>query len=351
MSSPATVRARSMFAETRFRWNPTQLRFTSGIVNATDRRLSYIKPAGALNEQPTVSSALSRLWLSGGVFELRPTEALTARWELQSSRDLRDYGDTTTTALVASRQRQSMFGANTGFERERSMETSVSFAPIVSSWLRPRGDLGTQYNMLRDPNVRSLVTLPGVIGVDSVLAARDSMLTAPSFTLPRRMVAAQTASAGATIDVARAFVEHTEDSTVARRIGALFAPVDVSYSRSLLSALDAAPVGAPLLLQLGLGGPASFRHVGGVDATTAGQTGTLSASGALVLPLGDVVRESISSRRRRSIGSAGPTRLRRRSTDSRFSFPTSRCVGPIVRRLRLASCRISTRASATFAAT
>ncbi len=268
------------------RWNPTQLRLTSGVVNATDRRLSYIKPAGALNEQPTVSSALSRLWLSGGVFELRPTEALTARWELQSSRDLRDYGDTTTTALVASRQRQSMFGANTGFERERSMETSVSFAPTVSSWLRPRGDLGTQYNMLRDPNVRSLVTLPGVIGVDSVLAARDSMLTAPSFTLPRRMVAAQTASAGASIDLARLFVEHTEDSTVARRIGALFAPVDVSYSRSLLSALDAAPVGAPLLLQLGLGGPASFRHVRGVDATTAGQTGTFSASGALVLPLG-----------------------------------------------------------------
>jgi hypothetical protein len=162
---------------------------TSGILNATDRRQSFIKPAGALNEEPTVSSALSRLWRSGGVFELRPTEALTARWEVLSSRDLRDYGDTTTTALVASRQRQSMFGANTGFERERSIETSVSFAPTVSSWLRPRGDIGTQYNMLRDPNVRSLVTLPGVIGVDSVLAARDSLLTAPSFTLPRRMVA------------------------------------------------------------------------------------------------------------------------------------------------------------------
>jgi hypothetical protein len=268
------------------RWNPTQLRLTSGIVNATDRRLSFIKPGGALNEQPTVSTALSRLWRNGGVFELRPTDGLTARWELHSARDLRDYGDTTTAALVASRQRQSMFGANTGFERERSMETSVSFAPAVSSWLRPRGDIGTQYNMLRDPNVRSLVTLPGVIGVDSVLAARDSLLTAPSFTLPRRMVAAQTASVGAQVDIARAFAEHTRDSTAARRIGALFAPIDVSYSRSLVSALDAAPLEAPLLFQLGFGGPSSFRQVRGLDATTAGQTGTLSASSALVLPLG-----------------------------------------------------------------
>jgi hypothetical protein len=60
----------------------------------------------------------------------------------------------------------------------------------------------------------------------------------------------------------------------------------VSYTRSLLSTLDAAPVGAPLLFQLGLGGPGSFRTVNGVDATSAGQTGTLSASGSLLLPFG-----------------------------------------------------------------
>ena len=30
-----------------FRWNPTQLRVTSGFVHASDRRLSFIKPADA----------------------------------------------------------------------------------------------------------------------------------------------------------------------------------------------------------------------------------------------------------------------------------------------------------------
>jgi hypothetical protein len=269
-----------------FRWNPTQIRFTSGIVSADDRRLSYIKPAGMIDDQPSVSTATSRLWKNGGLFELRPTRSLTARWELESSRDLRNYGDSTLASVVTAQQRQNVFGTNTGFERERTMGTSISFAPQFSSWFRPRGELGTQYDMLRDPNVRSLVALPGVIGVDSVLASHDSMLTAPSLTLPRRMIAAQTINSGVSIDLSRAFAAYTHDSSTVRRLGRVFAPVDLSYSRSLLSALDAAPIGAPLPLQFGLGGPSSFRRVNGIDATTAGQTGTFAASGALLLPYG-----------------------------------------------------------------
>ena len=178
------------------------------------------------------------------MLELRPTSGFTARWEVQSVRDLRDYGDTSTLASVASRQRQTVFGANAGFERERTLLTSFSFAPGFSSWLRPRGELGTQYNMLRDPNSRSLMPLPGVIGVDSILATRDSLAAAASFTLPRRMSAAQTASAGTQLDVARAFAVYIGDSTDAlRRVAHIFAPIDVSYTRSLLSSLDAATGG------------------------------------------------------------------------------------------------------------
>jgi cell surface protein SprA len=269
-----------------FRWNPAQLRFTSGVVRASDRRLSFILPGGTATDQPSVSVAESRLWRNGSVLELRPTSGLNARWEIQSVRDLRDYGDTSTMAVVATHQRRDLFGVNAGFERDRSMFTSVVFSPAFSAWLRPRGEFGTQFSMLRDPNVRSLVPLPGVVGVDSVLAARDSLATAASFTLPRRMTAAQTASVGTTVDIARAFTLYSRDSSFVRRIGTLFAPVDVSYTRSLLSALDAAPVGAPLLFQFGLGGPGSFRTVNGISASTAGQTGVLAASGVVLLPLG-----------------------------------------------------------------
>ena len=268
-----------------FRWNPTQFRVTSGLVRASDRRVSFIKPADAVDDQPSVSNALSRLWRNGSVLEFRPTGALTARWEVQSVRDLRDYGDTTALTAVTSRARQNVLGANAGFERERSMLTSLSWQPSFSTWLRPRAEVGTQYNMLRDPNDRSLTPLPGVIGVDSVLATRDSLSFASSLTLPRRLTAAQTSSVGTSIDIARAFVLHTSDSTL-RRFGSLFSPIDVSYTRSLLTALDATPLNAPLSLQFGLGGPTAFRSVNGVTATTAGQTGMLSASGALTLPFG-----------------------------------------------------------------
>jgi len=269
-----------------FRWNPTQLRITSGIVHATDRRVSFIKPSGAVDDQPAESNALSRLWRNGGVLDLRPTDGLNLRWEIQSLRDMRDYRDSSTFASGDAAQRRVPLDVRPGFERERSLITGASWTPIFSSWFRPRAELGTQFDMLRDPNVQSFTTLPGVVGVDSVLAARDSAAAAQPAALPRRMTGAQTASAGGTIDVAKALSAYTRDSSFVARIGGLFAPVDLSYTRSLLSTLDASPAGAPLLFQLGLGGPGSFRTVNGVDATSAGQTGTVSASGSLLLPYG-----------------------------------------------------------------
>jgi hypothetical protein len=53
------------FRTSAFRWNPTQLRFTSGIVHASDRRLSYLQPGGAVGDEPSTSLALSRLWRNG----------------------------------------------------------------------------------------------------------------------------------------------------------------------------------------------------------------------------------------------------------------------------------------------
>jgi hypothetical protein len=71
-----------------------------------------------------------------------------------------------------------------------------------------------------------------------------------------------------------------------RRIAAHVAPIDVSFTRSLLSALDAATVDAPLSFQLGLGGPSSFRSVNGMTATTAGETDMVSAASTIMLPFG-----------------------------------------------------------------
>jgi len=269
---------------THFRWNPTQLRFTSSLVRGDDRRVSFLNPTSDAADAPAESRASSRLWRNGSVLELHPTTSLTARWEASSVRDFRDYRDTLVD-FGALGQRPLQVAP--GFERERSIFTNFSFAPLFSAWFRPRADFGTQYGMLRDPNVRSFSALPGVIGVDSVLAEHDSLTMLHLLAIPRRLTAAQTSSIGTTIDVARAIVTYSADSaSMARRVGKLFAPLDVSYTRSLLTALDGANAAPPLGLQFGLAGPGAYRRVNGEDATTAGQTGSLAASNALQLPFG-----------------------------------------------------------------
>jgi hypothetical protein len=282
----------SSLRSTSLRWNPTQFRITSGLVRGDDRRVSFLLPSRTAPDAPTVSTASSRLWRNGSVLELRPTNSLSARWEFNSLRDFRDYRDTAFDVGAPGNHLR----VTPGFERERTILTGFSFAPAFSAWFRPRGDFGTQYSMLRDPNVRWYSPLPGVLGVDSVLATRDSIAIAHLLAVPRRVTAAQTGSIGTQIDVAAAVKAYVRDSSLLRRIGNAFAPFDVSYTRSLLSALDASPVNAPLGMQLGFAGPSSFRTVGGVQATTAGQTGSFNASGAVLLPYGTAV----SSRYRRT---------------------------------------------------
>lgn len=293
-SLPQVLRAGPISAlrSAAFRWNPTQFRLTSGLVRGDEKRVSFATPSSVASDQPATSTAASRLWRNGSILELRPTPSTSARWEIESMRDFDDYRDSAFALGGAQRN----VSVAPGYERERTISTSFAIAPAFSSWFRPRADFGTQYSMVRDPNIRSFSPLPGVIGVDSVLAHEDSLSLSRLLALPRRMTAAQTSSIGTMIDVASALRGYTRDSSRARRIGSAFAPIDVSYTRSLLSALDESPVDAPLGLQLGLVGTNGFRNVRGVDANTAGATGTFAVSNSLLLPYGT----SFSNRYRRT---------------------------------------------------
>ena len=57
-----------------FRWNPTVLRISSGVVRGTDRRFSFFKPADALDDSARESRAEPNLWRNASTLELRPTE-------------------------------------------------------------------------------------------------------------------------------------------------------------------------------------------------------------------------------------------------------------------------------------
>jgi hypothetical protein len=170
---------------------------------------------------------------------------------------------------VAAGERTRFAGMDLGLERERTMTSAISIAPPVTVWFRPHAELSTTYNMLRDPNARTL------------LRENDST---GAFRLPRRLGNTQSFSTGATLDLGRAVQIHSADSSRVRRIGRAFQPIDVNYSRTLTSNFDNTPFTPGLGYQLGLGGLDSFREVDGQLATSAGNTARLTATSTLSLP-------------------------------------------------------------------
>jgi hypothetical protein len=159
-------------------------------------------------------------------------------------------------------------------ERERSLLTSLAFAPQRSQWFRPRADFGTQYGMLRDPNFGAYTPLT----FGNTVTINDTLL------LPRRITVSQNVGAGMTIDLGRMLTIYSGDSSLARSLARIFAPFDINVNRSLLSAFDGANAGSPLGLQFGLGGVDAFRQANGQVAATTGVTQALSASQSFLFP-------------------------------------------------------------------
>ena len=260
-----------------YRIMPTAIRFTSDVQRSADRSLSYLKPATVFDgsDEPRVVHGLSHVWRNASALELRPVNAIALRWDVNSLRDLRDYGGATPSAIVAGFERDRLLGMDVGLERERTMGAGISFSPSVATWFRPRADFGTSFVMARDPNALE----PLRTGGDP-----DGELR-----LPRRLNNGQTFSTGFTMDVGRAMVIYAGDSSIARRLADYFLPVDVSYSRSLASAFDGTATDAPLSYQFGLGGVGDFRAIDDELAASANRSQNLSASGSMRLPYGMTV--------------------------------------------------------------
>ncbi len=256
------------------RLNPASVRFSSSMVRAEDRRLAYLKPADALSDTGRLVTGLSHVWRNVAGVELRPFDALNARWDFTSLRDLRQYGDSSPTAVIATGERNRLLGLDVGLERERQMNAALGFAPTVAFWMRPRLDFTSAYSMQRDPTSRTLV--------------RDADSTG-GYHLPRRVNNTQTLALGANIDVPAALRAYLHDSLVTPILVQILQPIDVQASRSLVSAFDGAPFTPGLGYQLGLGGVDHFRTQNGLNATSAGSNAQVTLSTGLRLPLGMAV--------------------------------------------------------------
>ena len=271
---PAPLRrtnAVQSFRQARFRWNPAQFRFASGVARNASTTLSFQKPAESALDSSTTTRGLQHAWRNATNLELRPLQSLSARWDLTSLRDLRDYPDTSAIGVAAGAERTRILGLDGGLERERSMSTALSFSPQLTIWLRPRAEFTLAYNFVRDPNARE------------PLRDRDST---GAFRLPKRFDNAQTVTLGGNVDLGRLVATYGGNTAIVRRLALALQPADVSWNRQLRSAFDNIAAAPPLRYQLAFGGIGDFLSVNDRLATASGISSTVSASNALGLPFG-----------------------------------------------------------------
>jgi cell surface protein SprA len=253
------------------RWSPTELHLTSVYTNGNDDRLSFLKPAVAVDDTARPVKGRNRTWQNGTSLVFHPFKAAAVRWDLTSVRDLRGYGTNSPLGVVSAGDRDRVLGYDTGLERERAMQAGINISPPITAWFRPRLDFGTSYNMLRDPNTLSF--------------ARESDSTG-ALRIPRRLGNSQTTTAGLTLDLPRAIKLHTDSNSFLRGFLGGLQPVDINFNRSILSVYDGSAAPASLGYQFAIGPMSSFRELGGELATSVGVVTQLSLNQSINLPLG-----------------------------------------------------------------
>src|SRR5207237_922394 len=257
---------------TSFRLNPSRLRFHCGLIGANAERSTFLVPIPQASDTAPAAISQSRMWQNAGGVSVAPVTGLQLGVDLSSTRDLRDYGDSTTIGRLIRQQRTSLLGQNAGVETQRLMNASISVTPQLGAWIRPRASVASSFAFTRDPNARQ--------------AARTLGDTAGQFRIPAAFSNGRRLETGAQFDPRRLAQAVFGDSSSIVGWFSRISGVDLSYSAQQASSFSRATDAPSLSYQLALGSLGGFRQAGGLLATSASQNTTLSTGGTVLLPLG-----------------------------------------------------------------
>ncbi|HEY6784955.1 MAG TPA: hypothetical protein VI159_08380, partial [Gemmatimonadales bacterium] len=259
--------------KTRLRLSPTSLRFRSVLAGSDARLYSYQVPV-RLASDAGVRPGLSRgkTWRNTGSLALSPLVGLQLRVDLASTRDLRDYGDSTSMGLLTLAQRRRFLGADVGLETQRTLSTFFSLTPNIGEWLRPRANVTSTFSLNRDPNAPTPVRTIGD--------------TAGAFRLPTSFSNSQRLDLGTQVDARKLAAGIVGDSSWITRALGRITNIDVAVGRTRQSNYGRVPEGPTFTYQLGLGGLNGFRHQNGELASSAIENNNLTFASGAALPLG-----------------------------------------------------------------
>jgi hypothetical protein len=256
----------------RLRLNPSAIRFHSGLVGLDAERFTFTVPIPRASDTLPPALSRTRLWRNTGGVDLTPVTGVLLSVTSGSTRDLRDYGDSTTIGRLIRQGQGSLLGADIGIETQRTLSTAVAVNPRVATWVRPRASLASNFSFTRDPNARQPVRTIGD--------------TAGEFRIPAAFTNGRRLELGSQLDAAGLAGAVFGDSSSLVRWFSKITSLDVSYSRQRNSSFNRSGDPPSLSYQLALGGLDAFRAVGGLLAASATENSTVTGGVGLALGLG-----------------------------------------------------------------
>lgn len=257
----------------RFKAAPINVRWSSGLTYNEANYVSYLVPVARPDDSLlSASQNLANIWRNSAGLTMQPFQALTLNADLASSRDLRQYPDSTPLGRLVRAQRSDFLGFDAGVERDRALTTSMAFSPAVSRWLHPR--------ILR---TSSFVLNRYLTGRDPVRANED---TTGRFLLPQTLNNTQAWEVGAGVDLAQSVNAIFGDSSGIARAFRRVRPFDISRRTVLSSTFDMAAFQPSLGYQFAFGNTADFLTQQGASALAATDGHTDALTGSADLPGG-----------------------------------------------------------------
>jgi len=226
----------------------------------------------ASDSQLPVLQSLTDLWRNSAGMTWQPLGMLRLSGDLASTRDLRDYPDSTSLGRLVGDSRKQFLGIDVGVERDRTVTTTFGLTPRVTSWLRPRLISGSTFVLSR-----SLTSRDPVREIDD---------TAGAFILPQTLNNGRQNEIGVGFDLGGILAGIFGDSTSIGRLARRARPFDLSDRLGHTSTYDLVAFDPGLSYMLALGGLEDFLNQEGEKAIAATETRTTSFSGGADLPFG-----------------------------------------------------------------
>ena len=259
--------------DSRLRWSPVSVRFSSGYTSVHTGLETFSVPIATVSD--TLASSLRALqatFATQAAVEMRPLQTVSMGLTYGSTRDLKNYGDSTTVGVLTHQASRRLAGIGLGFESARVLATHLTWTPSLFTWLRPRANVTTTFNLTRDPN-----------GGAPERSIGDS---AGAFRIPTSFANGRSTDFGGTLDFGRALRALFGDSSHLLPWLDRFTPVDFATHSDLRSQFYRAGFDPSLDYQLGLGGLGAFRQANGRAAVSSSHNTTSRVASGVRFPLG-----------------------------------------------------------------